>query len=261
VSAYRLRATEIARDEREHELAREREQMAEELAMLGGLETELARAEASCDELNRQIEAMTCQLKEAGGDRARLERELRAWETDIAAGDKELTERRREIEERWRALETEAHRLSEHEQELEIQGIELAAQERALVLAIDHISEKSTELRLLEISLDARSEELDERERAIEEKLRRPEREERSIDEQIEAARAGRATGLSWRQRLVKATEKQLTQIEQDLQGWDIQQQNDPDDREGDWWALQLGQTVEDKASRESVSGGLRAIN
>jgi uncharacterized protein (DUF3084 family) len=228
--------------------------------MLGGLETELARAEASCDELNKQIKTMTCQLKEVDGDRTRLERELRVRETDVAAGDKELNARQREIEERWQVLETEARRLSEHEQELETQSIELAAQERALALAIDHITEKSGNLRFVEISLDARSEELDERERALEEKLLRPEREECPV-ERSEAGYAGRTAGLSWRKRLAKATEKRFTQIEQDLQGWDIQPQDDgPDDREGDWWAKQLGQTAGDRASKESVSGGLRAI-
>jgi len=270
-SAYQLRETEIALEERERELARELEQMAEERAMLGGLETELARAEASCDELNGQIETMTRQLREADGDRSRLERELQARETDLAAGGKELSAREREIEERRRELETRVQRLGVREQELETQGIELSAQERALALAIDHLTEKSGNLRFLEITLDARSQELDEREHQIEEKLSRLERAERP-SEKIEAGYAGKAADFDWRRLLAKATEKRLTRIEQDLQGsdiqpqddlqqgWDVQPQDDPGDREGGWWARQLGQTAGDEASKESVSGGLRAI-
>jgi chromosome segregation ATPase len=295
--------------ERERELAHEREQMAEERAALGGLESEMAQVKARSDELERQIEANAKLLERAGDDRKRLERELRVREASTAAGDKESAARERTLERRVRALEIEIARLSERDEALETHGIELAAQERALALAIDQLAERSDALRDLEALLNNRSEELDGREvtlqanierigkatgsdlerltelsatleqrtreldererelegtdKVIEERLRKLDRKERRV-EHVEAGYLDRVARLEprldQRDRFSEETEKRIAQNEDDLQSWVGQPQSDLGEREGDWWAKQLGQRAEEKAPKERVSGGLRAI-
>ncbi|MHB8060968.1 MAG: hypothetical protein ACYDHO_09090 [Gaiellaceae bacterium] len=240
--------------------------MADERAMLSGLDAELARARARLGELEEQAELQARQLKETDADRKRLEQELRTGNADQASGDGVLAARGRELDGRRRAMEKEAARLGEREEGLEILGIELAAQERALALAIDQIAEKSGSLRDLEISLDMRSEEIDERERdvesagaMIEEKLRTLERTEQRI-EQIKAGYAERIAALEQRELRVSEAEAQRPDQEQDTQGWVDRLKSELGDRDGDWWAKQLGRSTGEKASKESTSGRLRAI-
>jgi chromosome segregation ATPase len=301
------RATKNSLKERERELAQERAQMAEERAALGGLESEMAQVKARSDELERQIETNAKLLERAGDDRKRLERELRVREAGTAAGGKESAARERTLERRVRALEIEIARLSERDEALETHGIELAAQERALALAIDQLAGRSDTLRDLEVFLNNRSEELDGREvtlqanierieqatggdlerltelsatleqrtrelderelegtdKVIEGRLRKLDRKERRV-EHVEAGYLDRVARLEQRleqrDRFSEETEKRIAQNEDDLQGWVGQPQSDLGEREGDWWAKQLGQRAEEKAPKERVSGGLRAI-
>ena len=79
----------------------------------------------------------------------------------------------------------------------------------------------------------------------------------------IEADCELREQRLERRERAVEANEKRLTQKEQDLQGWVGQLQSDLTEREGDWWAKQLGQVAVKEASskKEPGSSRLRVIN
>jgi chromosome segregation ATPase len=245
------RTTEIALEKRERELARECEEMAEERAMLGHLEAELAQATARADELEKQIKTKVTQLKEADDDRKRLERELRVRDVGIAAGETGRTARERRLEGREQALESKARELLGREEALETHGIELAAQERALALAIDQLAERSENLRDLEIFLDSRREKIDELEASI------------HIDaERIDTERKLREQHLEQRERAVKEAETCLTQKEQDLEGCVDQLRSDLGECDGDWWAKQLGRSGDKKEPVEKpASGRLRAIN